>query len=437
METQANIICADVSEGLRAIPDRSVQCIVTSPPYYGLRVYSGITPRRWEDGSECVLGGEQSVHDYVRHIVECFREMKRVLHPSGTLWLNMGDCYNKSGSHPEPRKYAQVDALKPKRKKERGMSKQNLLMVPARVALALQADGWVLRQDIIWAKGLSFCPAYSGSVMPESTQDRATWSHEHVFHFSLSDKYFYDQDGCREPYAESTRMQIRSGLYLGQGQKDYASAGVQNPSDTKRRVLASIANGAGRNLRNIWVIPKQNYKEAHFATFPEKLIEPIVKLATSEKGCCSVCFAPLRRTTVREPVPKEIQTQFEASRTATVAETGRTDGHTHRKPNYRRKVLRTEWSRSCDCPGYRTIPQMVLDPFAGSGRAGIAAVRLNRSFTGIDASAEYCALARHGLRDVQRQLHGDRQEPVLYTNGATAGAESAVPDGQSVDYVPA
>ena len=183
------IICADVLEGLRQIPDQSVHCVVTSPPYMGLRSY-GLSPREWPDGSCCVLGEEPTIELYIDHLVGIFREMKRVMHPTATFWLNMGDRYASGGYHPEPVKYP--DVKKPVMPKTQGMAGKNLLMVPARVALALQADGWVLRNDIIWAKGLSFCSAYSGSVMPESTQDRCSWAHEHVFHFALDNHYYYD-----------------------------------------------------------------------------------------------------------------------------------------------------------------------------------------------------------------------------------------------------
>lgn len=401
----SQIINADVFEGLRQIPDHSVSMVVTSPPYYGLRVY-GIPPRTWSDGTISVLGEESSVQLYVQHIVEVFRELKRVLHPSGTFWLNIGDCYAGGGKHIEHIKYANCE--KPTRAKQKRMSGKQLLMVPARLALALQADGWLLRQDLIWAKGVSFCPSFSGSVMPESTRDRCTWSHEHVFQFALSDRYFYDIDGCREPLAASTIKQLER-PYKGTGTKDYAGAKAQNPSDVKRRVLDRL-NQDGRNLRTVWIIAKQNFKGSHMATFPEKLIEPIVKLGTSEKGNCPQCYAPWERKTIREPVPAHIQAQFEASRVATVADTGRTDGHTHRKPNYRRKVLGTEWVPSCTCASKGDpISATVLDPFCGSGRAGIVATKLGRRFIGIDQSVEYCRMAQHAISgDASTHTRNDR-----------------------------
>lgn len=401
----------DVLEGLQSIKSGTVHCVVTSPPYLALRRYAGVQPRLWTDGTTSVLGEEKTLAVYVQHMVEVFAELKRVLHPSGTFWLNIGDSYQHGGPQPSTGIHARNGVPLPEDYK-RGKtfkSKKQLGMVPARVAIALQEDGWILRQDIIWAKGLSFCPTYSGSVMPESITDRAIWSHEHLFHFAVNDKYFYDMEACREPYADSTLAQTRS-AYTGAAQKDYGAAGAQDPSETKRRILAGISargqtSAGGRNLRNVWVIPKEPLKEAHFAAFPTKLVEPVIKLGTSEHGCCPSCLNPWERVTTREKVPDDIQEQFNASRLATVADTGRLDGHTHRKPNYRRKILGEGWRPTCSCDGVDggeldPIPCTVLDPFCGSGRAGVVATRLHRTFIGIDQSAQYCEIARR-LIDVE------------------------------------
>jgi len=397
----AQIICDDVISGLRGIPDNSVNMAVTSPPYWGLRNYS-LPPRQWSDGTVSVLGEEQTLDLYVQHLVEIFGEMRRVLHPTATFWLNIGDCYLHGGTQPTTGLHGVCRVPLPtKYKRITKVSKKQLGMVPARVSIALQDDGWILRQDIIWAKGVSFCPTHVGAIMPESVRDRACWSYEHVYQLALNDRYFYDIDGCREPYADVTRIEVEK-AYTGQGQKDYTTAGAQDPSEVKRRVLKSIASGSGRNLRNVWVIPKQNYKGAHFSTFPEALVEPIIKLGTSEKGCCPHCFAPWMRNTIREPVPRHIQEQFEVARKSTVADTGRTDGHTHRKPNYRRKILGTEWEPGCSCDvgATRTVPAVVLDPFCGSGRAGIVAAKLGRNFIGIDQNERYCNLAREACENI-------------------------------------
>ena len=347
-----------------------MHAVVTSPPYYGLRAYPGAVPTRWADGRSAILGLEATVEEYVDHLVEVFAEVRRVLRKDGTCWLNLGDCHAGGGAHAEPVKYAPADVHKPFRPRQRKLTTKDLLGVPHRVVLALQADGWIWRQTQVWAKGVSFCPTYSGSVMPESTRDRTTHAHEYVFHLAKSTRYYYDLEGNKEPYAESTRRQVEEG-YKGKGRKAYAAAGVQNPSDVKRRVIegikraqgvadtsvgagSSIGNqtaavGSGRNLRNVWIVAKESFPGAHFATFPTKLVEPIIKLSTSEKGCCPTCAAPWERIVIKEPVPPEVQAAFNAARQATVADTGRRDGHTQRKPNYRRRVIRDEWRPSCKC----------------------------------------------------------------------------------------
>lgn len=388
------IINADVVEGLRSIPDHSVHVVVTSPPYLALRRYAGGAGRTWADGSSGIFGEEKNPAAYVQHSVEIFTELKRVLHPSGTFWLNVGDSYQHGGPQPSTGLHKRNGVPLPETyKRDRVFkSKKQLGMIPARVAIALQDDGWILRQDIIWAKGLSFCPSYSGSVMPESIVDRAIWSHEHLFHFAINDRYYYDIDGCREPYAESTRAEAEKG-YKGSAVKDYEAAGAQNPSEVKRRVLEGVREGNGRNLRNVWVVPKEPLKEAHFAAFPTKLVEPVIKLGSSEKGCCPSCYAPWNRNLIREKVPDNVRIKFEASRLATRADTGRTDGHTGRKPHYRRKILGEGWVQGCKCDPLPPIPCTVLDPFSGSGRSGIVAVRLGRTYLGVDASEEYCEMS--------------------------------------------
>lgn len=437
------LLHADVLEGLRTLPTASVHCIVTSPPYLALRRYAGITPRTWADGSSCILGEEPTLFVYVQHMVEVFAELKRVLHPSGTFWLNIGDSYQHGGPQPSTGIHARNGVPLPEDYK-RGKtfkSRKQLGLVPARVAIALQEDGWILRQDIIWAKGLSFCPSYSGSVMPESITDRAIWAHEHLFHFALNDKYFYDLEGMREPYADSTLAQAGT-AYTGQAQKDYGPARAQDPSETKRRILAGIAGrdpsgSRGRNLRNVWVIPKEPLKEAHFAAFPTKLVEPVIKLGTSDHGVCPHCLNPWERVTTKEPVPSEVQEAFERARMRTVSDTGRSDGHTARKPNYRRKVLGEGWRPTCACAENDPIPATVLDPFSGSGRAGVVACRLGRSFIGIDASADYITIAKrligaelkhtHQAADLTEETYEQLSQTTSDDSGHTTPAERTDP----------
>ena len=228
--TTHTILTGDTRTLLPTLESQSVQTVVTSPPYWGLRDYQ-------VDGQ---IGLETTPDAYVTALVDVFREAKRVLRDDGTVWLNLGDSYvsqpagnsdatfstkqtSNTGSHIRRSQSTITTNLKPK----------NLIGIPWRVAFALQADGWYLRSDIVWAKGVSFCPSYSGSVMPESVRDRPTRAHEYLFLLSKSSKYYYDTEAGRE-------------------------------------------NGT-RNLRSVWTIKTQPNPDAHFATFPMKLVEPCVK----------------------------------------------------------------------------------------------------------------------------------------------------------------
>ena len=446
------LINSDVMDGLKSLPDASVHTVCTSPPYWALRDY-GLPPKTWDDGWIGVLGQEPSIHLFIQHLVEIFEEAKRVLHPTGTLWLNLGNSYAHAGPQPSTgiHKRNAVPLPNDYKREKLFQSKKQLSMLPARVALAMQDAGWVLRSEIVWAKGLSFCDTYSGSVMPESIRDRPCSAHEMVYLFSKQDAYYYDIEGCREPYAESTLKQAKDG-YDGLATKDYDTALAQNPSDTKRRIIQAVRRrqeqgltpggaserrytgfndqynrnppaGVGRNLRDVWVIPKEPLKESHFAAWPTKLVEPMIRLGTSDYGVCPQCATPWTRNLVKEPVPADIQQQFEAARVATTRDTGRTDGHTQRKPNYRRKVLGEGWLPGCSCEQNEPVPATVLDPFAGSSRTGVVAQRLGRNYIGIDANPSYCKI---GEKLLGLETHAEREDSgsgPVEMSGAPAGGQ--------------
>jgi len=264
----------DVRDILPTLDAGSVQCVVTSPPYWGLRDY----------GMEGQIGLEPTPEEYVTTMVEVFREVKRVLRDDGTVWLNLGDSYCGTGSkgaytdpkHPEGRN-GQVVAVNAKIE---GLKPKDLVGIPWRVAFALQSDGWYLRSDIVWAKGVSFCPDYAGSVMPEPVTDRPTKSHEYLFLLTKSARYFYDAESVRETGVESGWSQQRK---RGVNTWKYNDT-VERIKSTGQNVEGStLGDQATRNLRSVWAINPQPYREAHFATFPTALVEPCVK-AGSKKG---------------------------------------------------------------------------------------------------------------------------------------------------------
>jgi DNA modification methylase len=227
------IHCGDVRDVLPTLDAGSVQCVVTSPPYWGLRNY----------GVDGQIGLEPTPDAYITTLVAVFREVRRVLRDDGTVWCNLGDSF---------------------------MDKQ-LQQIPARVALALQADGWYLRSDIIWAKGLSFCPSYAGSVMPESCTDRPTSAYEHVFLLTKQARYYYDADAVREQ-GGGRDGDMRERPFTN---KRAAAMGVAPSGNEKAGTWDG--NGCTRNLRNVWTINPANFSEAHFATFPMALVEPCIK----------------------------------------------------------------------------------------------------------------------------------------------------------------
>jgi DNA modification methylase len=267
------------------LPEESVHCVVTSPPYWGLRVY----------GTPGQLGLEKSPEEYVASMVEVFRAVRRVLRADGTVWLNLGDAYassppgntktgvekwSTSGLHGgvSPVYAATLDASVGKRRNTvaPGLKPKDLVGIPWRVAFALQADGWYLRSDIIWSKP---------NPMPESVTDRPTKSHEYLFLLSRSPRYFYDAGAVREANV-SPEQAAHNARYAKEYRLDVVEAGQNNSAGIHAR-----GNANGRNLRSVWTIPTAPYPGAHFATFPPRLVEPCVKAGCPPDGVVLDPFA--------------------------------------------------------------------------------------------------------------------------------------------------
>lgn len=346
------------------LADNSVDCVVTSPPYWGLRDY-GL-------GSEA-LGLEPTPELFVQHLVEIFREVRRVLKPSGTVWLNLGDSYNgmKVGNT-ESIKNPNVVTNSFIKMSAPGLKTKDLVGVPWRVAFALQSDGWYLRSDIIWAKP---------NPMPESVTDRPTKSHEYLFLFAKSQQYYYDAEAIREPHSPDGRK--ATAAPRGNG----AHANYKGADGHERWP------NEGRNKRSVWTIATQPYLEAHFATFPEDLVEPCVLAGTSEAGNCIQCGAPWERvmehtnmewTKGHKRMHDDIKGRTRMGGTQDVPATNTTLG----------------WRASCSCIS-GSSPAVVLDPFAGSATTLSVAMRLGRHAIGVEASLEYCELAKKRIESTQ------------------------------------
>ena len=271
------ILVGDCIESMRGLPDQSVHTCVTSPPYFGLRDY----------GHDGQIGLEPTPDEFVAKLVEVFREVRRVLRDDGTLWLNLGDSYvhsqpgrNRNGTGGQivrgdmyRSKNNIGDSAVGKKLLDVGLKHKDLIGIPWRVAFALQADGWYLRQDIIWHKP---------NPMPESVTDRCTKAHEYIFLLSKSERYFFDSDAMREPCSEDMKRRAARGHTRGSGGKIDAS---RQDADTLRGAHAKVIDvSSGRNRRSVWTVTTKPFKGAHFATFPCDLIEPCVKAGCPEGG---------------------------------------------------------------------------------------------------------------------------------------------------------
>lgn len=269
------VIFADAAAGLRQLPDGCVDCVVTSPPYYGLRDY----------GVEGQIGLERSPTKYIARLVEVFREVRRVLKPDGTIWVVIGDSYAGSGKggdkHNDGKQSTNrgsvTDSLKNSTRGLIGYKPKDLIGVPWMFAFAMRDDGWYLRQDIIWAKP---------NPMPESVRDRCTRSHEYIFMFSKSRKYYFDGEAISEPTAESTNKRLAQNIDAQTG-----SERVPGKTNGPMKAVAPRYGGKRRNKRDVWTITTRGYKGAHFATFPPDLIRPCILAGCPEGGVVLDPFA--------------------------------------------------------------------------------------------------------------------------------------------------
>tara|TARA_R110002020_G_scaffold23154_9_gene77497 strand:- start:2517 stop:3602 length:1086 start_codon:yes stop_codon:yes gene_type:complete len=333
-----DILIGDCLSRLKDLPDNSVHCVVTSPPYFGLRDYN----------AEGQIGLEKTYEEFIDKLVEICREVRRVLHPSGTFWLNIGDSYAGSGGPGSQYDKAET-SLKGEFKKYdnpnrkvANLKNKDLMMIPARLAIALQDDGWWLRSDIIWHKP---------NPMPESVRDRPTRTHEHIFLLTKSAKYFYDS------HAISEKVNTPAGATWQERKGAGATAGNIGVSDTYQRGVHGDGSAGSnltrqdglRNKRDVWVVNTKPFKGAHFAVYPPELIEPCILAGTSAKGCCSECFSSWVRTE------------------------------------------KNVWESGCECNA-DIIPCTVLDPFGGSGTTAGVAVKHGRKAILCELNEEYAKL---------------------------------------------
>lgn len=418
-----DLIVGDVLASLPLIASGSVQCIVTSPPYWGLRDYS-IAPTDWPavkyfpmaglppvviPAERCALGLETSPLAFIGHLIHVFRSLRRVLRADGTVWVNLGASYASGGKGgggsylAERRAWAERSCQRGWRGPPTGLKEKDLVGIPWMFALAMQADGWWLRSEVIWRKP---------NPMPEATRDRPTVAHEQVFLFARSKKYFYDATAIAEPL-EHPEASTPDDMARAMTRRRATTVDPhQEPLDARRyrsgNRVAKTGNDRGRpgdhrkasipwedttgkrNARSVWTIATQPFKGAHFATFPEEMARRCILAGTSAYGCCSACGTPRRRVAERE-----FAAQADVSPERAVRGAGKQKplDALNRRQGYPRgtTAVRTlGWGPACDC-GAATVPCVVLDPFAGSGTVGAVTKTAGRSAVLIEASERYAA----------------------------------------------
>lgn len=438
----ARILIGDVRDRLADLPDESVQCVVTSPPYFALRDY----------GVDGQIGLEPTPEAYCAAMVAVFREVRRVLRRDGTLWLNIGDSY---ASH-DPGGYRAGEFLNPGGRppvkqgaarnragtyRSDGLKPKDLIGIPWMLAFALRADGWYLRSDIIWAKP---------NPMPESVTDRPTKAHEYLFLLTKSSRYYYDAEAVAERSENAGRV--------------LRYTGDQKNNDVDPVLMATRPKGRDitvtetRNKRTVWTIATQPFRDAHFATFPEALVEPCILAGSSERGQCPACGAPWRRVVERsrvthartdDPTPftgragmnrirtgasdryvlaipqHELAAMLRSAAGDRASEMRerfgskwdhwtRTDASGARVPTFSDAAILNDmigveipfngtaggWKPSCKCDAGPAVPQTILDPFSGSGTVGVVSLRHGRHYVGIELNPDYALMS-------ERRIFGD------------------------------
>ena len=432
----------DVREGLRMLDTGSVHCCVTSPPYFGLRDYG---TAQWEGGSlECAhtvrsasamersretstlgggkdavghskegykkvcaqcgairidsqLGMEETPDLYVEHMVEVFREVRRVLRDDGTLWLNLGDSYAQPKGHGkwvskgdkgDEHSQRLERFWEQKGAEDMGLKGKDLMGIPWRVALALQADGWWLRNALIWAKPNS---------MPSPVQDRFSCTYEHVFLLTKQGHYYFDLDAVRVPYTygeygpDGNFQPAQQWLSEDDGQDKKMDQAEEHggmmagPGRTHGR---NQYHPGGKNPGDVFSVPTQPFSGSHFACMPEALPERFIKAGTSEYGVCSICRDPWKRVTTR--------TDAQGNKPPNGMGRKITEDTPKKKALVERVPL--GWVHACDCKS-EIKRALVLDPFSGSATTGRVSVRLNRDYVGIDLNESYLPMAMARVRD--------------------------------------
>jgi len=363
----ATIHTGDVREVLPELPESSVHMCMTSPPYFGLRDY----------GDDDQIGLEESLDAYVSELVQVGDDLRRVLRDDGSWWLNLGDSYAGSGrgawdKDDNKESWSFNGGEAPER--DTNLKRKNKMLVPHRVAIALQSNGWVVRNDVTWVKP---------NPMPSSVKDRLNTTTEQIFLLTPQPDYWFDLDAIREAHAGSSMQRISQ----NNGNPVNNPEDVNHPDGMHNFNPDELCHPAGKNPGDVFEVTTKPFPEAHFAVYPPALCEKPIKASCPPKVCVN-CGAPYEREVDREPGEYDYSDRDElmsddagrkaASGTQTKTPTAEFKG----------------WSQTCDCDTDDTEPGIVLDPFAGAGTTLLKAKELGRQFVGVELNPEYADMAR-------------------------------------------
>jgi DNA modification methylase len=419
-----SVLTGDVRDRLADLPDSSIHCCMTSPPYFGLRDY----------GVDGQIGLEDSLDAYIQELVAVGRELRRVLRPDGAWWLNLGDSYSGSWgaqSHDADQNREAVSTPDKNPARDTPLGRKQKMLVPHRTAIALQEDGWVVRNDVTWVKP---------NPMPQSVKDRLNTTTEQIFLLTPEPDYWFDLDAIREPYSEETVETSKPGY--GWSEENQAAAGehgtggangggINDTSKSRHEFL----HPAGKNPGDVFEVTTKPFPDAHFAVYPPELCEKPIK-ATAPPKVCAECGTPYERDVERsrppEPAHRDPDHRLDDGEAGNV-DRGRGIGFRASKLSgqewnrYKRDNPDqfNGWRQACGCSTDATEPGIVLNPFAGAGTTLLKAKELGRRFVGVELNPEYAdmARARVGLspEDPSHVRDDDAQQGLeTYTDGGGA-----------------
>ena len=438
------VLVGDCREVLDELPKESIDMVMFSPPYWGLRDYGEDAESVWGGDEDCEhewevkerkrkrhhragfgvrdeykagkdlkvdeetevkssfcrkcgawrgqFGLEPDYRMYVEHLVEIGRKVKKVLKPSGSWYLNLGDTYAGSG-HYEPHHKGYGEQ---KETVSTGMqtSQENMkdkckMLIPYRVALALIDDGWICRNDIIWLKP---------NPMPSSVKDRLNTTTEKIFHFVKEKQYYYDLDAIREPHKESTKKR-----------NNYPHSGGGPFAVQRERKPGEFMNEKGKNPGDVIKQTTQPFPEAHFAVYPPDLCEKPIKSSCPKKVCVE-CGKPYEREVERPSAPDDVFTN--TSRTGNCKSMASGEGSGQKLQEWREKhpPKFKGWEKTCDCDTDETKSGVVLDPMCGAGSTLKKAEELGRNYIGIEINSEYANMAKRRVANSLNQKVPKKRE---------------------------